>query len=155
MESKLPEIEMRECPVCHKHIDIFEMYCKCGYEFGVIVVLIQIAEKHVEISQASSLIVEVKLKIILMGILVDYRQMCHRMGGIMSDKVKMDEVECLKDRLIASENIAAVNRPVDIILSLVGFASPAAEGIKVLKDVVVNKFILFKMRSVINFAMLF
>ncbi|MBE5991979.1 MAG: hypothetical protein E7247_06250 [Paenibacillaceae bacterium] len=58
----------------------------------------------------------------------------------MSDKVKMDEVECLKDRLIASENIAAVNRPVDIILSLVGFASPAAEGIKVLKDVIVNKF---------------
>ena len=62
----------------------------------------------------------------------------HRGGNI--NKVKMDEVECLKDRLIASENIAAVNKPVDIILSLVGFASPAAEGIKVLKDVVVNKF---------------
>lgn len=62
----------------------------------------------------------------------------HRWGNI--NKVKMDEVECLKDRLIASENIAAVNKPVDIILSLVGFASPAAEGIKVLKDVVVNKF---------------
>jgi len=49
---------------------------------GVIVVLIQIAENHVENSQASALIVEVKLKIILMGILVDYRPMFHRMGGL-------------------------------------------------------------------------
>lgn len=58
----------------------------------------------------------------------------------MSDKVEMDEFECLKDRLIASANIAVVNKPVDIFLSLVALACPAAEGIKALKDVVVNKF---------------
>lgn len=54
--------------------------------------------------------------------------------------MKMDEVECLKDRLIVTERIGTINEPIDIILSLVGLANPAAEGIKVLKDVVVNKF---------------
>lgn len=34
MESKLQEVETRECPICHRHIDIYEMYCICGYEFG-------------------------------------------------------------------------------------------------------------------------
>lgn len=58
----------------------------------------------------------------------------------MRDKVEMDELECLKDRLIVSEKIGAIKEPIDIILSLIGFANPAAEGIKVLKDIVVNKF---------------
>lgn len=58
----------------------------------------------------------------------------------MSDKVEMDELECLKDRLIVSDRIGTINDPIDIILSLVSFANPAVEGIKTLKDVVVNKF---------------
>lgn len=58
----------------------------------------------------------------------------------MSDKVEMDDLECLKDRLIVSERIGTINEPIDIILSLIGLANPAAEGIKVLKDIVVNKF---------------
>lgn len=27
-------MEKEFIPICHKQIDIFEMYCKCGYEFG-------------------------------------------------------------------------------------------------------------------------
>lgn len=33
MECKIPEVKTKECPICHRHIDIFEMYCVCGYEF--------------------------------------------------------------------------------------------------------------------------
>ena len=47
----------------------------------VIVVQIQIVVIHVEILHASALNVEVKRKIILMGILVDYRPIFHRMEG--------------------------------------------------------------------------
>lgn len=34
MKKELLEAETKECPICHRHIDIFIMYCKCGYEFG-------------------------------------------------------------------------------------------------------------------------
>lgn len=60
--------------------------------------------------------------------------------GDMMDKVNMDELECLKDRLITSEKIEKVNEPVDIILSLIGLALPAADGLKAMKDIVVGKF---------------
>ncbi|EXG86134.1 hypothetical protein K413DRAFT_2953 [Clostridium sp. ASBs410] len=56
------------------------------------------------------------------------------------DKVNMDEIECLKDRLIVSEKIETINEPVDIFLSLIGLALPAANGIKAMKDIVVGKF---------------
>lgn len=58
----------------------------------------------------------------------------------MMDKVNMNELECLKDRLIVSEEIDKINEPVDIILSLIGLALPAADGLKAMKDIVVGKF---------------
>lgn len=54
--------------------------------------------------------------------------------------MEMDEFECIKDRLIVSERIETINEPIDIILSLLNFVNPAAEGIKILKDAVVSKF---------------
>ena len=26
--------DKKMCPICHKYIDGYEMYCDCGYEFG-------------------------------------------------------------------------------------------------------------------------
>lgn len=34
MERKLQEFETRVCPICRRHIYIYEMYCICGYELG-------------------------------------------------------------------------------------------------------------------------
>lgn len=32
MEKELPKL--KQCPICKRHIDYFEMYCECDYEFG-------------------------------------------------------------------------------------------------------------------------
>lgn len=34
MDKELHKIETRVCPLCRGHMSVFEMYCKCGYEFG-------------------------------------------------------------------------------------------------------------------------
>lgn len=64
MKRASTEIEIKECPLCHSHINSFEMYCKCGYEFEGIVVQILSAENHVEILQVYAQIVKVKIKMI-------------------------------------------------------------------------------------------
>lgn len=28
------EQDKKQCPICHKYTEDYEMYCDCGYEFG-------------------------------------------------------------------------------------------------------------------------
>lgn len=82
MERKLQELETRECPICRRHINIYEMYCICGYEFGGNRCTNSDCGKPCGDFTSFYPDCGSEIQNFLMDILVDYRPMFHRMGEL-------------------------------------------------------------------------